>query len=187
MPIVIEKGKPVNETALRASEISGVNFDVCLQCRKCSNGCPVADSAGSSPSEIIKQLQLGAGEEILNSEMIWLCASCGTCYSRCPMKINMAEVIDALRVMAAEKGARKPEGNMPLINRLLLGTIRTFGRTYDLGVMALYKAATSTYLKDTGKFPMILRKGKIALLPSSGADKKTVKQIFRKISDSRKS
>jgi len=44
----------------------------------------------------------------------------------------------------------------------------------------MYKAGTFTWFRDTGKFPMILMKGKIALLPSKGADKAMVKQIFRK-------
>jgi heterodisulfide reductase subunit C len=89
-----------------------------------------------------------------------------------PMNIDMPSVIDALRMIAVERKGRIPEGNMPLMNRLLLGTIRTFGRTYDLGVMALYKMRTSTYMKDTAKFPMILAKRKISLLPRKARTKK---------------
>ncbi len=162
-------------------EMSGVTIKTCLQCKRCANGCPVAEYTTSSPSEIIRQLRMGVGKELLDSEIIWTCVSCATCFSRCPMEINMAEVMDALRIMAVEKRAAKPAGNMPLMNKLLLGTIKSFGRTYDLGAMALYKAGTSSYMKDTEKFPMILKKGKIALLPPRGADKKTVKRIFANI------
>lgn len=89
--------------------------------------------------------------------------------------------MDALRVIAEETGAAKPEGNMPLMNKLLLGTIKTFGRTYDLGAMALYKAGTSSYTKDMSKVPMLLKKKKIAILPSGGADRRTVKRIFNQL------
>jgi heterodisulfide reductase subunit C2 len=167
-------------------EISGIDINSCLQCKKCTNGCPVSGFTSSSPSEIIKRLQLGAGEELLDSEIIWTCVSCATCFSRCPMEINMADVMDALRVLAAARGAATPEGNMPLMNKILLGTIKTFGRTYDLGAMALYKAGTSSYGKDLDKLPMILGKGKIALFPPSGADKKTVKRIFNNLEKTRK-
>lgn len=44
--------------------------------------------------------------------------------------------------------------------------------------MALYKAGTLSLIKDTARFPMLLFKRKIALMPPRGADKKTVKQIF---------
>jgi heterodisulfide reductase subunit C len=102
------------------------------------------------------------------------------------MEINMVQVMDALRVLAEETGAAKPDGNIPLMNKILLGTIKTFGRTYDLGAMALYKAGTASYMKDMDKVPMILKKGKIALLPSQGADKKMVKQIFNHLEKARK-
>ncbi|MCP4138123.1 MAG: heterodisulfide reductase [bacterium] len=185
MSIRITKQETGNELISRVKEMSGVDIGLCLQCKKCSSGCPVGDFTESSPSEVIRLLQLGAGKELLDSSLVWTCASCETCYTRCPMKIDMASVMDALRVLANELGAAKPEGNAPLLNSMLLKTVKSFGRTYDLGIMALYKMGTSTYLKDTGKFPTILKKGKIALLPPRGADKKITKQIFKKVKEKR--
>jgi len=186
MPIKIKRAASGRGIIDQVKAISGIDINGCLQCKKCTNGCPVSGFTEPSPSEIIKKLQLGAGEELLVSEIIWVCASCATCFSRCPMEINMAEVMDALRVMAEARGAAKPQGNMPLMNRLLLGTIKTFGRTYDLAAVALYKAGTASYRKDLDKLPMILNKGKIALLPPRGADRKTVKRIFDKLDKTRK-
>jgi heterodisulfide reductase subunit C2 len=186
MPMKIKRAASGRGIIDQVKAISGIDINACLQCRKCTNGCPVAGFTTPSPSEIIKKLQLGAGEEILGSEIIWVCASCATCFSRCPMEINMAEVMDALRVMAEAKGAVKPAGNAPLMNKLLLGTIKTFGRTYDLGAMALYKTGTSSYAKDLDKLPTILKKGKIALLPPRDADRKTVKRIFANLEKTRK-
>jgi heterodisulfide reductase subunit C len=180
MALRIAKRKRPESIKKRIEDLSGVNINVCLQCKRCSNGCPIAMYTDSSPAEIIKLLQLGAGDELLDSTIIWICASCNTCFGRCPMEIDMAAVMDALRILAVEKGAATPEGNMPLMNRMLLQTIKSFGRTYDLGAMILYKVGTSTYLKDTEKFPVLLKKRKIALLPPRGADKKKVKKILQK-------
>ena len=58
-----------------------------------------------------------------------------------------------------------------------------FGRTYDLGMIAAYKIGTSSYMQDTDKFPMMLKKGKIALLPTLKADKASVKRVFNKVKD----
>lgn len=178
MTLRITKEKFKKEIKRTVEDTSGVMIDLCLQCRRCAGGCPVSVEAGSSPSEIIKQLQMGAGEELLGSEFIWLCASCGTCLSRCPMKIDSPALMDALKAMAEEVNARKPEGNIPLMNRILLTTMKYFGRTYDLGAMVLYKLGTSSYLKDMDQVPLILKKRKIALLPPHGADRKMVKKIF---------
>ena len=162
----------------RVEEISGVDLSVCYQCKKCSSGCPVAKLTQSPPSEIIRRLQLGAGDELLENDIIWMCLSCETCYARCPMGINAAAVMDALRALAQERGASTPEGNMPLVNRAFLLTVKIFGRSYDIPMIAAYKLGTRTFMKDTGKFPTMLRKGKMAIMPPSGANRSVVRRIF---------
>lgn len=161
-------------------EIAKVDLGVCYQCQKCSNGCPVAGFVQSPPSEIIRRLHLGAGDELLASDIVWMCVSCGACQARCPMSIDVAAVMDALRTLALERRAAIPKGNMPLFNRLFLGTVRAFGRTYDLPMIALYKLGTRRLTQDMEKFPPMLAKRKIAVLPPSGADKTAVRRIFSK-------
>jgi len=166
-------------------EISDVDLSVCYQCKKCTSGCPIAKLTQSSPSEIIRRLHLGAGSELLESDIIWMCLSCETCYARCPMEINVASVMDTLRALALEKRASTAKGSIPLFNRLFLRTVKTFGRAYDLPMIVAYKLGTRTFMKDTGKFPTMLKKGKMALLPPSGADKRVVKQIFGRAQQNR--
>jgi heterodisulfide reductase subunit C len=180
MSIVISKEKKEVGLLQTVKEISGVDVAGCLQCKKCTNGCPVTALVKVPPSEIIRRLQLNAGDSILSSDLVWMCASCEICYSRCPMQIDMAAVIDALRMISIEKNAAKQKGNVPLFNRWFLKTISIFGRTYDLGMIAAYKIGTSSYFQDTDKFPMMLQKKKIALFPSFKADRKYVKRILKK-------
>src|SRR4030042_1221725 len=158
-----------------------VSLNKCYQCKKCSVGCPVAGQTESPPSEIIRRLQLGAGEELLQTGLIWTCLSCETCYARCPNEINFAGVIDALRSIALDKGVPKPKGNPPLFNRLFLDTVKRFGRAYDLQMIALYKIRTGNIRQDTEKFPTMVKKGKMALLPSLGADRRKIRRIFRRM------
>ena len=99
------KNKKSDAGLIRTVEtMAGVDFSRCYQCKKCSAGCPVSTRVSSPPAEIIRRLQLGAGEEILRAEIIWTCLSCETCYARCPNEINFAAAVDALRVLALEKG-----------------------------------------------------------------------------------
>src|SRR4030042_31955 len=179
MAIAISKKKKA-ETLMDAVErISGVHIGECLQCKKCSNGCPVAGIARIGPAETIRRLQLNTDDESFESDLIWMCVSCETCYSRCPMKIDMAAIMDALRIIAVHGKSSGQKGNVHLFNKYFLNTVRLFGRTYDLGMLAAYKVGTSSYMQDTDKFPMMLRKRKIALLPSFKADKKYIKRIFK--------
>jgi heterodisulfide reductase subunit C2 len=183
MTIVISKDKQVGTLMDAVEKISGVDVRGCLQCKKCTNGCPVTSLVKVPSSDIIRRLQLNTGDEIFESDLIWMCASCETCFTRCPMKIDMASVMDALRVLAVEKKASRQKGNVPLFNKSFLKTVRLFGRTYDLGMIAAYKVGTSSYLQDTEKFPAMLKKGKIALIPSFKADKKYIRRIFKKKDD----
>jgi hypothetical protein len=99
------------------------------------------------------------------------------------MKINMAAVMDALRILAVRKNTSRKTGNVALFNKSFLRTVRMFGRTYDIGMIAAYKLGTSSYLQDTDKFPMMMLKGKIALIPSFKADKKYITRIFARKQD----
>ena len=173
--------KQRNEELLKAvQEKADVNLSACFQCKKCSIGCPVSDQTESPPSEIIRKLQLGAGFELLQSDLIWTCLSCETCYARCPNQINFPAVIDALKSIALEKGAARPEGDAPLFNRLFLNTVKSYGRAYDLQAIGMYKLGTGNFKQDMDKFPTMLKKGKIAILPPFGANKDKVKHIFKK-------
>jgi heterodisulfide reductase subunit C len=182
---MITIGKKQTGRALKdaVEKLSGVDLSVCFQCKKCSNGCPVAALTRSRPSEIMRQLHLGVGNELLASDLVWMCVSCETCSARCPMGIDVAAVMDALRRLAIERGAPKPEGNVPLFNRAFLKTVETFGRAYEIGLISAYKLGTGKLMNDTEKFPVMLKKGKIALLPPRGGDRQVVKRIFRKIKE----
>lgn len=183
--ITIKKSSCAQGLKGEIEKLTGVDLSVCLQCRKCSSGCPVASLTETRPSEIMRVFHLGCGEEILDRDIVWMCVSCGTCSARCPMGIDVAGVMDALRRLSNERGKTRPEGNMPLFNRAFLKTVEVFGRPYDIGMIAAYKLGTGKLLNDTEKFPAMIRKGKIALLPTTGVECETVRRIFRKAKQNR--
>ena len=50
----------------------------------------------------------------LKSDLVWMCVSCETCFARCPMKIDMAAIMDALRNIAVHKKIRRYTMGMSL-------------------------------------------------------------------------
>lgn len=99
MRTTISKGKIQSSFVAKVEKLSGQNLLACYQCGKCSAGCPVVSQMDILPNQIIRFAQLGLSEDLLDSEAIWVCASCMTCNVRCPKGINIAEVIEVLRQM----------------------------------------------------------------------------------------
>jgi heterodisulfide reductase subunit C len=83
----------------KVEELSGQNLLACYQCGKCSAGCPSVSQMDILPNQIIRYAQIGLKDELLASKSIWICASCMTCDVRCPKGINVAEVIEAIRLI----------------------------------------------------------------------------------------
>jgi len=185
MTLRIRKDGSAGSIARTVEEMTGVELGVCFQCRKCTCGCPVSAMTETTPSEIMRRLHLGAGEELLASDLVWVCASCETCSARCPMGIDVAKVIDALRALALERGTPAPAGKQPLFNRAFLKTVELFGRTYDLGMIAAYKLGSLKLMNDVEKFPAMLAKGKIALMPPRGTSRGAVRRIFARVRKTR--
>ncbi len=84
--------------------LGGETLTSCYQCGTCASSCPVAKVTDRfNPREIIKLTLLGEKKEIVAGKAIWLCCSCYNCQERCPQKVEIAEVIYALRNIAIEE------------------------------------------------------------------------------------
>lgn len=88
-----------------ANTYLGKSIEACFKCGACTGGCPVGIlTEVYKPRQIIGETLLGMRKEVLDGKMIWLCATCYTCEDRCPQKVNVTDVILALRNIAFQKG-----------------------------------------------------------------------------------
>ena len=182
--LIFKVGQPVADNALLSTvtERTGVRVQDCYQCGKCSAGCPVAPFADLTPRQVMRAVQLGQRDLVLQSQQIWLCASCQTCSARCPMEIDIARVMDSLRQLAWAEGVRPAEKEVALGHRLLLEWVKWLGRLYEVGLVGglnLITLKPFANVFDVG-LPMIVR-GKLSLLPPR-AGGGAVKRIFDSIS-----
>ncbi len=81
------------------NRVSGQNVYDCYQCGKCTSGCPSADEMDIVPSQTMKFLQLGEVDKVMESNTPWVCLACLICSVRCPKNIDIAAVMEALRLM----------------------------------------------------------------------------------------
>jgi heterodisulfide reductase subunit C len=177
---------------LASTEISGdfaslveceshANLMACLQCKKCTSGCPVAAMADIKPHEIVRMVQFGQRDELLASKMLWQCTSCQTCATRCPQKVSVAALNDGLRRLSL--GAKAPSKSAVVtFNDIFMRAVRKRGRMNEAGLMASFKLRTMRLFEDMGKLPMMLWKGKMPLFQSAAPGRSEREAMFERAS-----
>ena len=159
---------------------TGINFNACLHCKTCANGCPFLEGMDYAPNAVIRLIQFGMEEKALECSTIWVCVGCNTCSSCCPMAIDIPAVMDGLRHKAIEQGVKIAEPDIMNFHTQVLNTVKKYGRTHKLEIMMRYKFKKMDLLSDMGVGLKMLKKRKLDLTPSKIQDKKAIEKIFRK-------
>jgi heterodisulfide reductase subunit C len=166
-------------------QISGMDINVCYQCKRCTSGCPISYAMDYTPTQLIHAIRLGLKDLVLNSASIWLCASCETCTTRCPQEVDIVKVMDALRIMAVHARIKPKVSEVAVFCCSGANNIRFFGRAYELDLITRLKLSTGQFTKDLGLGMKMFQKGKFALLPTfRGAS--TTRKIFAKVKEREK-
>lgn len=163
-----------------AKKKSGEDLSLCYQCLKCTAGCPTAPYMDIRPNNIIRMIQMGRKKEVLGSSAIWLCVSCETCGTRCPNKIDIGVLMDALREMSMEAGVRAKEKNIHLLHEAFIKSIERGGRVHEATMLIDYKLRSKDFMTDLIPGMMLFLKGKIPLVPSFIKGRQEIKRIFER-------
>lgn len=154
----------------------------CIQCGKCTGGCPMAMKTKLNPRMIIyRVLTAGNGFGLDGREELWDCTTCSTCYSRCPKQVNPMEAIIAMRSAIVEKGKIHPNVKTALESTFRNGNPLKLPRedrglwAKDLNLKA-YAETPAEYLLYAGCTPSYDPRGQkvahslVQLLQSAGLD-----------------
>ncbi len=85
---------------------SGEDLSRCYQCGNCSGSCPVSFAMEIPVSQVIRFVQLGQEQTVLQANSMWLCVSCLQCQARCPKCLDPSKVMEALRRLSLRQGKR---------------------------------------------------------------------------------
>ena len=185
LPVVVDSQSPIASASfwqLTTDNWQLLNVMACLQCRKCTSGCPVAARADIMPHELVRMVQFGQREAVLASRMIWECTSCQTCTTRCPQNVDIAAMNDELRRMSRNENSVCSGTTVATFNDVFLRTVKQMGRIYEIGLMTMFKLRTRRFWDDVGKFPMMLAKGKLSLVPRIMGGRNERIAMFKRIS-----
>lgn len=156
---------------------AGMQLSDCYQCGKCSAGCPMAASMDLMPRQVIRYLQLGLLDEVLHAKAPWVCATCGVCTARCPHEVKIAELMETVR-HTADRMDIHPVRNADLFTNQFMIPVKQFGKNHELTMTAFYNVTSGRLLQHFAYLPMMLRGGKLRILPERVKDRKHVKRII---------
>lgn len=164
--------------------LAEVETDVrdCYQCGNCSASCPAAFTFDHPPNQLMRMLQVGLVDKVLDSQAIQLCVQCLTCTARCPRNIDIAGIFEDLKTVTTAQERDVPE-HAKTFNRAFMNAVARFGRLPELYMMGMFYLGTMNpkmAMGDAGLAVPMLTKGKMAIMPrkSKGADE--VGRIYKK-------
>lgn len=154
----------------------------CIQCGKCTGGCPMAMKTALNPRALIYRILVaGNGFNLEGREELWDCTTCSTCSSRCPKQVNPMEAIVAMRSAIVEKGKVHPNVKTALESTFRQGNPLKMPRedrglwAKDLQIKAFAESGAE-YLYYVGCTPSYDPRGQkvaralVTLLQSAGVD-----------------
>lgn len=77
--------------------LGGDTFTKCFNCGNCSAVCSLSKGEVAFPRKIIRYLQLGLEDRLMQSTEPWLCYYCGECSKTCPREAEPGELMMATR------------------------------------------------------------------------------------------
>ena len=175
-----KQSAPVHSVSDRVSKLGHANR--CLQCHKCSAGCPVATEMDLQPSQIVRLIQLNDLDRLKSAKAIWLCTSCHTCSDRCPAGVSLSHMQDALRRECIISDTQAADPHSAIASKALLESVADSGRMNELSMMRRFKTRTLTIFNRFSLGIALLIRGKLKFLRNKNKSRKWVRTaILRSI------
>ena len=150
----------------------------CYQCGKCTAGCPMAHAMDVMPRQIVRYMQLGMVDEALESQTVWLCAACGTCYERCPHSVDLTALIEALRHEAKRQKICTVR-EVDIFTDTFLGNVNVFGKSQEVILAGVYNTLSGNLLQNMNNVPHMLKQEMIKPEIHSVKDKDSVRRLMK--------
>lgn len=112
-------------------------LELCIQCGTCGGSCPSAADMDHTPRMVFAMVRAGLRDAVLHSNTPWMCVACQTCTVRCPQEIRIPDVMSTLKALA-EQARVAPSTTAPAFSRTFVSNIHRFGRSYEVGLVALH-------------------------------------------------
>ncbi len=154
----------------------GEKIPICIQCGICAGSCPVSHEMEHTPRQLVRMIQLGLKQEVLNSNTIWLCTTCFSCSVRCPRGIRPAELMETLKPIAIAEGIKNKH---VMFDQVFSDMVKKKGRASELLLISKYSLSDIGMIKQVAFGLSLIAKGKLPLSIDKMEDTSELKAIFK--------
>ncbi len=150
----------------------------CMQCGICAGSCPVSHEMDYTPRQLVRMIQLGMKQQVLNSNTIWLCTTCFSCSVRCPRGIRPTELMETLKPIAIAEGI---ENKNSRFDRVFSEVVRKNGRASEFLLISKYSLREPGMIKQAPFGLSLMSKGKLPLSVDKMENTRELEAIFNPV------
>jgi Fe-S oxidoreductase len=102
--------------------IDTLELKACIQCGRCSGGCPVSMKSTLNPRKLVYYSLTDVSKGMNADELgLWECTTCTTCTERCPKGVRPADLVVEMRAKIIESGRMTSQIQAALESTFLQG------------------------------------------------------------------
>ena len=120
-PVATAPGTPALQRILERA-----NVHACIECGRCTASCPAALPSHLRARAVVRAVQEGDADALLERDDIWHCTTCFSCQERCPKGVLVTQAVLWLRAEAARRG------RYPAAHPTALAELDTSGNVFPL-------------------------------------------------------
>ncbi|MBP7791694.1 MAG: 4Fe-4S dicluster domain-containing protein [Candidatus Goldbacteria bacterium] len=162
---------------------AGEKINECIQCGTCSASCPVAAAMENTPRKIIAMLRADKIDEVLQSDTVWLCASCYSCTVRCPAGIKFTDFMYQLKRMGVKYNIKPKNKSGLKLAQSFCETVKRNGRDFEPELLIRYNLRTNifNFLKIIPLGLNLFFKNRMPVFPSKVKGVKNINRALNKV------
>jgi heterodisulfide reductase subunit C len=136
-----------------------------------------------TPRRLIGMINADLKEDVIASNTYWICASCYHCTVRCPSRIDIAEVMYALKRYSIWHHQYQEELVGPEFSEAFVKTIVRSGRSYEpvLAPSYMFSFSPKEFFQEALTATKMMLKGRIPVLPARIKRLDNFKRMIRRI------
>jgi len=166
---------------------TGIRAASCYQCLRCTNSCPVSAFMDIKPHQVVRFVQLGQKDKLLECSSVWVCLSCEMCSTYCPNEIDVAGLMNYVKNSVVASHKKPAELEIAIFHEIFLEVLNKYGRMNDLQLMQRFKLRTlrhghlpsySEVKKDLELARGLFERGRLKLMPERSRAAKEIRAIL---------